>query len=112
MALLSCRRRRLWTANLGDAEVWLGRRRTQSPVAPTADADADASSAGDSGDWEAVCLTHCHIAADAAESARIMGEGGIVINGRVAGKLAVARAFGDKEFKTVRILQCDPDASA
>lgn len=36
---------------------------------------------------------------DPVEAARITGDGGYVSNGRVNGKLAVARALGDREFK-------------
>lgn len=41
-------------------------------------------------------LTHDHAPSAPSEEARIQREGGIIMNGRVNGNLAVARAFGDR----------------
>jgi len=72
---------KLYTANLGDAEILLGRQKEDGSV-------------------EAVELTHKHKPSDPVEKARIVSQGGLVLCGRVGGALAVARAFGDLEFKT------------
>jgi len=72
----------VYTANCGDAEVLLARQKE------------------DSDDYEAISLTHKHKPTNPDEKARIQKEGGMVFGGRVGGALAVARAFGDLEFKT------------
>ena len=72
---------KLYTANVGDAEILLGREKEDGSV-------------------EAIELTHKHKPSDPVEKARIVSQGGLVLCGRVGGALAVARAFGDLEFKT------------
>ena len=37
------------------------------------------------------------------EQERIKGQGGYIVNGRVLGRLAVSRAFGDFECKRLKI---------
>lgn len=49
----------------------------------------------------ALQLTNDHKASVPAEAQRIKANGGMVILGRVLGKLAISRAFGDFEFKDV-----------
>ena len=73
---------KLYVANCGDAEVLLGRKKEGSD------------------EVETVELTHKHKPSDPEEKKRIIGAGGMVLSGRVGGSLAVARAFGDLEFKT------------
>jgi len=73
---------KLYIANCGDAEILLGRKKE------------------DSDEVEAVELTHKHKPSDPEEKERIKAQGGMVLAGRVGGALAVARAFGDLEFKT------------
>jgi serine/threonine protein phosphatase PrpC len=46
-------------------------------------------------------LTIDHKPTQPSEHARIIKEGGIVCNGRLLASLAVSRAFGDEDFKTV-----------
>eukprot|EP00968_Pinguiococcus_pyrenoidosus_P004174 scaffold277_cov261-Pinguiococcus_pyrenoidosus.AAC.3 len=46
-----------------------------------------------------VLATRDHKASDEVEKERVLKTGGVVINGRVMGQLAVSRAFGDIEFK-------------
>eukprot|EP00361_Fabrea_salina_P007049 CAMPEP_0202438066 /NCGR_PEP_ID=MMETSP1345-20130828/32269_1 /ASSEMBLY_ACC=CAM_ASM_000843 /TAXON_ID=342563 /ORGANISM="Fabrea Fabrea salina" /LENGTH=490 /DNA_ID=CAMNT_0049052123 /DNA_START=77 /DNA_END=1546 /DNA_ORIENTATION=- len=50
---------------------------------------------------EALQLTTDHRPDNQEESQRIEGQGGMLIFGRVLGKLAVTRAFGDFEFKDI-----------
>lgn len=56
-------------------------------------------------------LTKDHRPDDPSELARITGHGGSVVGGRVAGKLAVSRSFGDYNFKRSGALVVDPDVS-
>mmetsp|Transcript_16358 Transcript_16358/g.27886 ORF Transcript_16358/g.27886 Transcript_16358/m.27886 type:complete len:305 (-) Transcript_16358:57-971(-) len=72
---------KLYIANCGDAEILLGRLTDDDKV-------------------EAIELTHKHKPTDPEEKERIKSQGGMVLAGRVGGALAVARAFGDLEFKT------------
>jgi protein phosphatase PTC1 len=65
----------LYTANVGDARAVLCR--------------------GD----KAVRLSRDHKATDADEGQRIRGDGGWIVQGKVAGILSVTRAFGDNELK-------------
>jgi serine/threonine protein phosphatase PrpC len=60
----------------------------------------------------AVPLTKDQKPGNPDEKARIKAAGGFVMNGRVLGSLAVARAFGDREFKgtsSVREMVADGD---
>ena len=75
---------RLFAANVGDAEVIVGRKKV----------------GGDGNQIESIVLSRLHKPTDPEEKARIMNEGGLVLRGRVGGILAVARAFGDLGFKT------------
>lgn len=72
----------LYTANCGDAEVLLARQKE------------------DGNGLEVIQLTHRHNPSNPDERQRIQREGAIVFHGRVAGLLAVSRAFGDVDFKT------------
>ena len=72
---------KLYAANCGDAEVVLGRKNEQNVV-------------------EGIPLSKLHKPTDPEERKRIVSEGGMVLAGRVGGTLAVARAFGDVDFKT------------
>jgi len=67
--------------NVGDAEALLARVDEESE------------------ELQPVVLTKIHKPSDPEEKARIMGEGGMVLGGRVGGALAVARALGDLQFK-------------
>jgi serine/threonine protein phosphatase PrpC len=58
---------------------------------------------------ETVALTRDHIPEDPDEKKRIINLGGSVIGGRVQGKLAVSRAFGNLEFKECKYLTSDPE---
>jgi protein phosphatase len=62
--------------NIGDSRVVLARKGTKS-----------------------IGLTTDHKPTDKKEKKRIMKAGGVVVNQRVAGTLALSRAFGDKGFK-------------
>jgi len=72
---------KLFVANCGDAEILLGRKE-------------------DNNEFTGLELTHKHKPSDPVEKDRILAAGGMVLAGRVGGALAVARAFGDLEFKT------------
>ena len=52
-------------------------------------------------------LTYAHNGSDPGEASRIMKGGGILMNGRVAGQLAVSRALGDHHLKSSGVI-CDP----
>jgi len=65
----------LYTANIGDARIVLNR------------------------NGIAVAVTKDHKASDPGEIDRIKKMGGLMIQGKVAGSLAVTRAFGDSELK-------------
>jgi serine/threonine protein phosphatase PrpC len=54
-------------------------------------------------------LTRDHKPTDDAELQRIIGQGGAVVGGRVQGKLAVSRAFGNLSFKESQILTAEPE---
>eukprot|EP01114_Cavostelium_apophysatum_P012234 TRINITY_DN2714_c0_g1_i1.p1 TRINITY_DN2714_c0_g1~~TRINITY_DN2714_c0_g1_i1.p1 ORF type:complete len:332 (-),score=59.08 TRINITY_DN2714_c0_g1_i1:103-1098(-) len=69
----------LYLANLGDSEAVLAKKTAEG--------------------YEAVLISEKHKPSSAGERARIEKAGGHVIFGRVMGSLAVARAFGDIEFK-------------
>jgi integrin-linked kinase-associated serine/threonine phosphatase 2C len=73
------RSKKIHTANVGDSEVFVIRK-------------------GDEG-VQPILLSFKHKPSDAAEKARIEEAGGHVVFGRILGNLAVARAFGDKDFK-------------
>jgi serine/threonine protein phosphatase PrpC len=69
----------LYVANAGDSEAVLGKRTEDS--------------------YEAILLSEKHKPTDQGEKDRIKKAGGHVVFGRVMGSLAVARAFGDRDFK-------------
>jgi len=69
----------LYVANAGDSEAVLGRRTENG--------------------YEAVLLSEKHKPTEQGEKDRIKKAGGHVVFGRVMGSLAVARAFGDRDFK-------------
>ncbi len=71
----SGRRRVLYTANVGDARAVLVR------------------------DGRPVRLSYDHKGSDACEQERVRSAGGIIVNDRVGGILAVTRALGDAEMK-------------
>lgn len=72
--------RTLYTANLGDTEIVLGRKIAN-------------------GSYQPITLSQKHKPEDSSERARVQEAGGSVFLGRVQGVLAVSRAFGDPEFK-------------
>ena len=72
----------LYTSNVGDSEAVLA-----------------CTSPGHGGGWQAIELTHYQNASNPEEAAAVVSRGGRVIDGRVEGCLALARAFGDIEFK-------------
>jgi len=86
--------RKLYIANVGDAEAVLARRQDGGLVAEL--------------------LTLKHKPTDKSERDRIEAAGGHVVFGRVLGTLAVSRALGDSEFKTPRnkvehdFVSCEP----
>jgi len=76
--------RRVYVANVGDAEVLLARQMIKDDGQRTTDV---------------VVLSKVHKPTDPEERARVMANGGMVLGGRVGGALAVARALGDLQFK-------------
>ena len=69
-------------------------------------------------DRKAIDLTEDKKASDPREIARIVKEGGFVVNNRVMGSLAVARALGDSHLKDAdsdgiakRVLISDPEVT-
>jgi len=58
---------------------------------------------------QTVVLTRDHKPTDEVELQRIIHQGGTVIGGRLQGKLAVSRAFGNYEFKESQILSSEPE---
>lgn len=90
----------LYIANTGDTRAVLGRRRRR-----------DGSTTGTG--LQAIDLSFDRKATDSEEIARITQRGGFVINGRVAGSLAVSRAFGDIQLKVGQgALVVDPEVSS
>jgi len=88
--------RELYIANLGDSEAVLAKKKQPN----SKDGEKPSSSNSEkSSEHEAILLTQKHKPSDASEKARIEKAGGHVLFGRVLGSLAVARAFGDIEFK-------------
>mmetsp|Transcript_3230 Transcript_3230/g.4214 ORF Transcript_3230/g.4214 Transcript_3230/m.4214 type:complete len:480 (+) Transcript_3230:160-1599(+) len=101
----------LYVANAGDSECVLGRRRrkrkhivqAESNVYPTPEER-------DHPDWtnmapfptpghDAIIVSKAHKTSDPEEQKRVLDAGGIISFGRMFGDLAVARAFGDSEYK-------------
>ncbi len=65
-------------------------------------------------DGKALELTRDHKASSPDEVARIVDMGGFVANNRLMGQIAVARALGDRHFKTngsTSSLSCEPDVT-
>jgi len=58
---------------------------------------------------QTVALTRDHKPTDEVEHQRIVNYGGTVFGGRLQGKLAVSRAFGNYEFKELQILSSEPE---
>jgi protein phosphatase 2C family protein 2/3 len=58
---------------------------------------------------ETMVLTRDHVPDDQEEHVRIKKLGGTVIGGRLQGKLAVSRAFGNYEFKESKYLISEPE---
>jgi integrin-linked kinase-associated serine/threonine phosphatase 2C len=75
----------LYTANLGDSEALLGRRKPDHATNPHP--------------YEPVLVSFKHKPSDEAEKERITQAGAAVFKGRIFGRLAVSRALGDCEFK-------------
>lgn len=74
------RTKSIHTANVGDSEVFVIRKGEDGSITP-------------------LLLSVKHRPGDAEEQARIQEAGGVIVFGRIMGSLAVARAFGDKDFK-------------
>ncbi|EFA80963.1 actin binding protein [Heterostelium album PN500] len=75
----------LYTANVGDSECVIARQ--------------NATSSSKSPVYDTQLLTYKHLANDEKEKIRITEMGGMIIFGRLFGSLAVARSFGDREYK-------------
>mmetsp|Transcript_7347 Transcript_7347/g.18561 ORF Transcript_7347/g.18561 Transcript_7347/m.18561 type:complete len:419 (-) Transcript_7347:41-1297(-) len=76
----------LYAVNVGDAEAVVGVRKLPAdPEGPPA--------------YTCLRLSTAHRAKEASEKARILGQGGMVIGGRVFGDLAISRALGDPDYK-------------
>jgi len=58
---------------------------------------------------QTIVLTRDHKPTDEVEHQRIVNHGGTVFGGRLQGKLAVSRAFGNYEFKELQILTSEPE---
>lgn len=80
VCFLDPRTRSIHTANIGDSEAFVIK----------VDADGKVSTK---------LLSYKHKPSNPDEKARIEAAGGHVVFGRILGNLAVARAFGDKDFK-------------
>ena len=105
----------LFVANAGDSECVLGRRRRKRRHVVHAEKDVYPSEQErDCPDWidmapfptpghDAVIISKAHKTTDPDEQKRVMDAGGMITNGRLFGDLAVARAFGDCEYK-VRVM--------
>lgn len=128
--------RTLYVANVGDAEAILGadnaalaslssqstaasnaqssnasNRSSQS--APTVSPSPSPSPSSSSSSCVVTLLTHAHKASAPDERARIEAAGGKLFAGRIFGTLAIARAFGDSEFKAAAQSNASsPDSSA
>jgi len=79
-------------------------------VANTGDSRAIMSQGGEN----VIALSHDHKAIDPDEKEKVISRGGSVIGGRVQGRIAVSRSFGDMEFKDPetfdgKYLICEPD---
>lgn len=85
----------LWVANAGDSEAVLARKRTPK----TTETDPSQTNNEATSEYEPILLTYKHKPTDNSEKERIRKAGGHVVFGRVMGSLAVARSFGDREFK-------------
>eukprot|EP01095_Lingulamoeba_sp_RSL-Kostka_P015065 TRINITY_DN6810_c0_g1_i1.p1 TRINITY_DN6810_c0_g1~~TRINITY_DN6810_c0_g1_i1.p1 ORF type:complete len:318 (+),score=122.72 TRINITY_DN6810_c0_g1_i1:102-1055(+) len=82
-AVAVIRDNKIYVANLGDAEVIIGK------------LDEDQET------LKPICLTKIHKPTDPDEKERITSNGGFVFNNRISGTIAISRAFGDIEYKTV-----------
>ncbi|XP_049849468.1 protein spalten-like [Schistocerca gregaria] len=82
---------RLYVVNLGDSEVVLA-------YVPNRYWDGDKSSR-----LVARVLSEKHTPTQRRETKRFSQFGGIILNGRIFGKLAVSRALGDSEYKIPKI---------
>eukprot|EP01119_Soliformovum_irregulare_P005795 TRINITY_DN1753_c0_g1_i1.p1 TRINITY_DN1753_c0_g1~~TRINITY_DN1753_c0_g1_i1.p1 ORF type:complete len:570 (+),score=127.79 TRINITY_DN1753_c0_g1_i1:148-1710(+) len=80
----------LWVANVGDSEAVMGKRKLGNELA---------AEDGKVSFYSPILLSQKHKPGEATEKDRIKAAGGHVVFGRVMGSLAVARAFGDREFK-------------
>lgn len=74
--------RLMYTANVGDAEAFLGRRDRSKGEHPLP-----------------IALTRVHKISDDDEKKRVLACGGQIFMGRLFGTLAISRAFGDGEMK-------------
>lgn len=101
----------LYVANAGDSECVLGRRRRKRRHVVHAEKDVYPSEQDrDSPDWiemapfptpghDAIIVSKAHKTSDPEEQKRVIDAGGMITFGRLFGDLAVARAFGDSEYK-------------
>eukprot|EP00027_Filamoeba_sp_ATCC50430_P014235 CAMPEP_0168564608 /NCGR_PEP_ID=MMETSP0413-20121227/13343_1 /TAXON_ID=136452 /ORGANISM="Filamoeba nolandi, Strain NC-AS-23-1" /LENGTH=600 /DNA_ID=CAMNT_0008596305 /DNA_START=47 /DNA_END=1846 /DNA_ORIENTATION=- len=86
----------LWVANAGDSEAVLARKRT---IKTTETDPSQTTNNQDASEYEPILLTYKHKPTENSEKERIRKAGGHVVFGRVMGSLAVARSFGDRDFK-------------
>jgi len=84
----------LYIANAGDSEAVLAHRRPPGEEPPESEDPEDLPTA-----FNAQLLSFKHKPNESGEKERIKEAGGRVIFGRVMGSLAVARSFGDRDYK-------------
>ena len=103
----------LYVGNAGDSECVLGRRRRKRKHIVQAEKDVyPTDQERDFPDWvdmapfpspghDAIIVSKAHKTSDPEEHKRVVDAGGMITFGRMFGDLAVARAFGDSEYKVL-----------
>jgi serine/threonine protein phosphatase PrpC len=108
----------LYVGNAGDSECILGRRRRRRKHLPQNEQDVyPTEQERDFPDWldmapfpspghDAIVVSKAHKTTDPEENKRVVDAGGMITFGRLFGDLAVARAFGDSEYKVGAFISC------